>query len=190
VPSEAEDSYVWLRSLPFPRPLVWKTFIYRRRIWYGFLSLLLLLTAVGIPLFYGLQQMSSSTTADKTRPNQIALYLGAMIVVSYVVFVHSLFKQYDDLKWLGQRGSVTEANILAVFRNQHKLIVGYRFWDDQGREREREAVIDIDASHPVPELKAGMVIPLLYDPQKPEQRNYLWAEASIYLTLRLRAPSA
>ncbi len=182
IADDSEASLSWLRSLPNPRPLVWRSYIYRRRLWYGFLCLSVLLVAVGIPLYYGLQQMAETTTLEKLRPNQIALYLGAMVVVSYVLFVHSLFKQYDDLKWLGQRGTLTEANIQAVFRNHRKLIVGYRFYDDQGREREREAVIDIDPEHPLQPLKAGMVVPLLYDPLRSEHRNYLWAEASIYLT--------
>jgi hypothetical protein len=189
VAEDVDAGFAWLASLPFPRPLVWQTYIVRRRIWYGILCILLLFFAVGIPLFYGLQQMEMSATMDKIRPNQIAVSLGAMLVVSYVLFVHSLFKQYDDLKWVGERGELTEANIYAVFENQRKLVINYRFWDDAGCAREREAIIDIDPNHPMANLTPGMVVPLLYDPLKPNHRNYLWAEASTYLVEKRGAPS-
>jgi len=184
--AETEDAYDWLRSLPFPRPLVWRSYIYKRRLWYGFLCTVLLLSAVGIPLLFGLQQIQGQPSSDKLQPNQIAIYLGALVVVSYVMFVYTLFRQYDDVKWLGQRGEITEANILAVFRSQRKIFIGYRFWDKAGKEQEREAVIDIDSNYPLPELTSGMVVPLLYDPHKPEHRNYLWAEVSNYLVEKRR----
>ena len=181
---ETESPFAWLNAFATPRPFVWQAYIYRRRLWYWFICFILLLLLVGIPLLYGIQHMPNDSTFEKLEPTQIALYLGAMVVVSYVMFVYSLFKQDDDLKWLGQRGLIAEANILAVFRSPRKLFVGYRFWDSEGREREREAVIDIDEKHPIPELIPGMVVPLLYDPNKPEHRNYLWAEISTYVTVR------
>jgi hypothetical protein len=150
----------------------------------------MLLLLVGVPLLYGLDQMTSTTTWEKMRPNQIALYLGAIVVVAYVLFVHSLFKLFDDVKWLGQRGAIAEANLLSVMRGPKKLIVSYRFWDDEGRERERDAVIDIIAESSLSELKAGMTVPILYDPAKPEHRNYLWAEAEIYLMERRKSRKA
>jgi hypothetical protein len=183
---KTDSVYVWLNSLPIPRPLTWRGDIYRRRYWYGFLCLLLLVLLVGVPHYYGLHQMQDEPTVEKLKPNQIPVALGALIVVSYVTFVLLLFKQYDDIKWLGQRGAITEANILAVYRSQRKLFVDYRFWDAEGREREREAVIDVDDSRPIPELKAGMIVPILFDQHKPEKRNYLWAEISSFLTERKR----
>jgi hypothetical protein len=185
MPIETEDAFAWLSGLPKPRPLVWQPFVYRRRAWFGFLCVLLLLLAVGIPIYHGLDQMTADANQDRIKFNHIAIILGAAIVVGYVVFVHSLFRLYDDVKWLAQRGSIAEANILLVFRGSKKLIVSYRFWDDKGKELERDAVIDVDETHPVHDLQPGMVVPILYDPVKPETRSYLWAEAATYLTEKL-----
>lgn len=137
-------------------------------------------------MLIGIRQLPNQPTFEKLEPTQNALSFGALIVVAYVAFVYSLFKQYDDFKWLSQHGFLAEANILAVFRSPRKLFVGYRFWDQDGNERQREAVIDIDDNHPIGELNPGMIVPLLYDPSKPEHRNYLWAEVSAYVTERRR----
>jgi hypothetical protein len=185
VNNDSESIFAWLHSMPSPRPLVWQKHVFRRRIWYGLLCILLLFILVGLPILYGLQQVSSTNAPEKVKPTQIALYLGAIVVVAYVMFVLSVFKIYDDVKWLGQRGAIAEANLLAVLRGRKKLIVSYRFWDGEGRERERDATIDIERIHPVTDLAAGMNVPILYDPLKPEQRNYLWAEAANYLVEKL-----
>jgi hypothetical protein len=182
--TDADTTINWLNSLAIPRPLIWQSYVSRRRIWYGFLCLLLLVCAVLAPLIFFVKHMQEETNPEGFRPAQIALALGAGIVVSYVIFILSIFKQYDDIKWLGQRGLIAEANIFAVYRSNRKLMVGYRFWDEQGQEREREAIIDVDESRPILDLAPGMVVPLLYDQRKPEQRNYLWAEASNFLTER------
>ena len=188
MPTEPQAALEWLRQMATPRPLTWRPFVKRRRFWYGLAACFLLTFFVGLPIIWGMREIGESATQTHMRPNQIAVYFGALFVVAFIYYVWQMTKQYENAKWLARQGSVTEANLLLVLRGGRNLFVSYRFWDAQGRERERDAVIVPDSpEEDLPELQAGDIVPLLYDPQRPDQRNFLWAEVGRYVRLESAA---
>jgi hypothetical protein len=166
-----------------PRPFVWYRFIKVRRSMYGLASLGLLIVCVGIPLLYFGSQMQTSMHSNSLRPNQIALYFGALVVVSFVIYSYVLHKLWDESKWLARHGRIEEANLLWVIEADNRLVVTYRFWTPEGVEVNKETVIDADGKKPLAPLKAGDVAPVLYDPRGPRKRSMLWAEIERYVTL-------
>jgi hypothetical protein len=174
-------SFEALAQITPTRPFGWYRFIETRRRIYMLASLLLLFVCVFVPLVYSLSQLHNEYTFDRIRPNQIALYFGALVVVAFVRYTYVLHKLWDESKWLARYGQLGEANLLWVIRGKQRMIVTYRFWTARGVEVMREAVIDEDGPGHLTPLAAGDVVPVMYDPRNPKQRNMLWAEIERYV---------
>jgi hypothetical protein len=182
-PIKIKDPFLFLRDLSTPRPFNWYKFVEGRRRMYGWGSLALLLGCVVLPLLIGLSEIRNEYNFDKLRPNQIALYFGALVVVAFVRYSYVLHKLWDDSKWLARYGQIEEANLLWVIHSKDRLIVTYRFWTFQGKEVMKETVIDADGPNHLADLSAGDVVPVLFDPRSPRTRSMLWAEIERYVTI-------
>ena len=185
MPTDPLAAFEWLRQMKTPRPFDWQGFVRSRRFWYGIAAICLLGFFVGLPFSWGIKQAGESATGGHLKPNQIAMYFGALFVVGFIIFLAQLNKQYENARWLSRHGTLGEANLLLVLNGGRNLFVSYRFWDAQGNERERDAVIVPDSpDEELPVLKAGDLVPLLYDPENPDKRNFLWVEIAKYVKLK------
>ncbi len=181
--TKIKDPFAYLRGFAIPRPFGWYRYVEQRRAMYSVGSLVLLVVAVVFPLLIGLAEVRNEYSFDHLRPNQIALYFGALVVVAFVRYSYILHKLWDDSKWLSRYGQIEEANLLWVIRSKDRLIVTYRFWTYQGLEIVKETIIDADGPHALAPLAAGDVVPVLFDPRSPRQRSMLWAEIERYVTV-------
>jgi hypothetical protein len=186
--NKIRDPFAYLHDLPMPRPFVWYGFVKLRRTIYSLASLMLLLVCVGGPMLYFVAELNGHPTTDRGKANQIALYFGALVVVAFVRYSYVLHKLWDDSKWLARNGRIEEANLLWVIKSEKRLVVTYRFWTPDGVEIQKETVIDADGNKPLAELKAGDVVPALYDTKSPRRRSMLWAEIERYVT-QVEAPA-
>jgi len=105
-----------------------------------------------------------------------------LVVIAFVRYSYVLYKLWDESKWLARNGRIEEANLLWVIQSDKRLIVTYRFWSADGTEIQKETVIDADGIKPLAALKAGDVVPVLFDPRSPKRRSMLWAEIERYVT--------
>lgn len=184
---DSDEVTDWLHSLPFPRPFLWQPFVLVRRSIYTLVSLFMLMCCVGVPIYKFLGQMHTMEGANRMVSYQIALFFGALIVVAFVRISYAANKLFDDCKWLSRFGAVAEANLLWVLGDENGAVITYRFWDMQGHERQRETVVQPENGRKLPLLAAGDVIPVLFDPHRPDARNLLWVEITRYVRL---APQA
>jgi hypothetical protein len=182
-PTLQRNPYEYLRDMPPPRPFVWFRYVEQRRFVYGVACVILLVLCVVIPLLYSLSEVRNEYSFDRIRPNQIALYFGALVVVAVVRYSYVLHKQWDDSKWLARYGRLEEANLLWVIRGRDRLVITYRFWTPRGEEVMKETVIDADGPAPLAALGAGDIAPVLYDPRSPHRRSMLWAEVERYVMI-------
>jgi len=171
----------WLNTLPYPRPFVWHRFVWWRRSVYGLMSILMLAGCVGYPLYTGLNQSHGMEPNSKVLTYQAAVFFGALVVFAFVRVSVQASRLFDDCKSLARFGAVGEANLLWVLGDGNSAVITYRFYDLHGRERQREAFISAETGQPLPQLAAGDVIPVLFDPHKPDQRNLLWIEVARYV---------
>ncbi|HEY3329949.1 MAG TPA: hypothetical protein VGK19_08020 [Capsulimonadaceae bacterium] len=180
----------WLNTLPYPRPFVWQRFVYWRRAVYGLVSIVMLIGCVGWPLYNGLDQAHGLEPMAKLLNSQVMIFFGALIVIAFVRVSVQANKLFDDCKSLSRFGAVGEANLLWVLGDEKSSLVTYRFFDLHGRERTREAFISAENGQSLPPLAAGDVIPVLFDPHKPDQRNLLWIEITRYVRISASAQRA
>jgi hypothetical protein len=183
MPFDSDQVTDWLHSLPFPRPFLWMQFVYVRRATYIVVTLFTLMACVGIPIWKALGQMRNYEGVSHLVSYQVGLFFGALIVVSFARISYAATKLFDDCKWLSRFGAVGEANLLWVLGDENGAVITYRFWDLQGRERQRETVVAPDNGRKLPVLCAGDMIPVLFDPHHPDARNLLWIEITRYVRI-------
>ena len=189
--SKSVDPFDLLRDISPTRPFGWLPFVNVRRYLYLFVALALLGLFIFLPASHYIGEAHATGQTDTSvHPNQITLYFGALVVVAFIRYAWVVFKLWDNSKWLARYGSVEEANLLWVIHGERRLIVTYRFWTPEGKEVQKETVIDADGPVPLADLSAGDVVPVLYDPHSPRRRNMLWAEIERYVTLSAAAASA
>jgi len=179
-PNEISD---WLQALPFPRPFLWMRFVYVRRATYILVTIFTMTTCVAVPIWRALSQSHSYEGMSKIITYQIGLFFGALIVVAFARISYAATKLFDDCKWLSRFGVVGEANLLWVLGDENGAVITYRFWDLQGRERQRETSVVPENGRKLPPLASGDVVPVLFDPHHPDSRNLLWIEIARYVRI-------
>jgi len=109
------------------------------------------------------------------------LILGAGIVSAFVQISIQASKLFDDCKNLAKRGIAEAANVLWVIRSRDSLMITYRYWDDEGREHQRDASAPLSLFTNTDPPVAGDMLPVLFDPKKPGQINLLWLEIAQFV---------
>jgi len=173
----------WLTALPYPRPFFWQRYVYWRRAVYGLVTTLMLLGFVGVPFVNGVMNAKDLQSHTQLFPYWTTIILGALVVGAFALVSLNANRLLEDCKWLAQFGAIGEASVLWVFGSDTSINVTYCFYDLHGRERQREACITSEMGIAIPAISAGDTIPVLFDPQKPGQRNMLWTEVSCYVRL-------
>jgi hypothetical protein len=178
----------WLSSLPYPRPFVWQRYVYWRRAIYGLITLLMLVGFVGVPFVNGLAHSRGLEPGARMLTYWTTIILGAFIVSAFVRVSFNSSQLFDTCKWLAQFGAVGEANLLWVLGNEKSINVTYLFHDLHGHERQREANFTSETGQPLPKLRSGDTVPVLFDPHKSDKRNMLWLEVARCVRVTDRPP--
>jgi len=178
--ADADQLAQWLGSLRYPRPFQYKTFVTIRRAVFGFVALLLLAVCVGAPMASAIDHMTTRSMPNQLVAYQVTILFGAMIVFAFVWIGVQSSRVYENARWLVRYGAVGDASILFVVSDGAMINITYRFWDFSGIERRRETTMRMPGKAADWKLRSGQIIPVLFDPQKPADKNLLWLEVAAY----------
>jgi len=177
----------WLNTLPYPRPFSWQRYVHLRRAVYGLITLLMLVGFVGVPFYNGLMHIRGVGPHQQLFRYWTTVIMGSVIVSAFALVSRNAGRLFDDCKWLARFGAVGEASLLWVLGSDKAINVTYCFYDIHGRERQREAYIVSEQGQPLPTLRAGDIVPVLFDPHQSDKRNMLWVEVARFVHLDERA---